>query len=58
MMNFSGREMNQLLNRGFIEAMRMMNEYASKKELALVKKVSNDETKANVSIATRKELLN
>jgi hypothetical protein len=57
-MNFSGREMNQLLNRAFIEAMRIMNEYASKKELALVKEVSHDETKANVSIATREELLN
>jgi len=53
MMNFSNRNMNESINRAFIEAMRMMNEYASKKEVALVKEANNVETKANVSTAAR-----
>ena len=58
MMNFSNRQMNESLNRAFIEAMRMMNEYASKKELALVKAVSNDETKASERTNTEEKILN
>jgi hypothetical protein len=51
-MNFSGRKMNQSLNRAFIEAMRLMNEYKSKIDISLVnKEVSNVETKAKARIA-------
>ena len=40
--------MNESLNRAFIEAMRMMNEYTSKKDLSLgIMEVGNVETKAS-----------
>ncbi len=59
MMNFSNRKMNESLNRAFVEAMRLMNEYKSRKDLSLrIKETRNVETKANVSIAAREELLN
>lgn len=57
MKNCSSINMNESLNRAFIEAMRMMNEYTTKKESALITEVSNDETKVIVSGAVREELL-
>lgn len=57
MKNYSSINMNESLNRAFIEAMRMMNEYTTKKESALITEVSNYETKAIVSGAVREELL-
>jgi hypothetical protein len=59
MMNFSNRKMNESLNRAFIEAMRMMNEYKSRKDLSLgIKEAGNVETKASERTNTEEKILN